>query len=116
MHPVTISRRDWLAAAGGAFAALAARPAAALALVAAKPAITIYKSPTCGCCAKWVDHVRAAGFVATVHDTEAMDPVKKRNGGSRNRIRPKAANDTKVESAVCATIAAAAAPKPASAW
>lgn len=82
MPTTSISRRDWLAAAGGALAALAARPALAAlsAPVSAKPAITIYKSPTCGCCAKWVDHVRAAGFVATVHDTNDMDAVKKRQG------------------------------------
>jgi hypothetical protein len=40
----------------------------------------VYKSPTCGCCAKWVDHVVAAGFRPTVKDTEAMDAVKRRLG------------------------------------
>lgn len=35
---------------------------------AAKTVIVVYKSPTCGCCKNWVDHVRAAGFVAEVHD------------------------------------------------
>lgn len=24
--------------------------------------VTVYKSPTCGCCTKWVDHIRDAGF------------------------------------------------------
>jgi hypothetical protein len=82
MPSTNISRRDWLAAAAGAVAVLATRPADALARTAEalKTPITIYKSPTCGCCAKWVDHVRAAGFVATVHDTEAMDAVKRRQG------------------------------------
>jgi hypothetical protein len=38
--------------------------------------ITIYKSRTCGCCAKWVDHVKANGFQTRVHDNEEMDRLK----------------------------------------
>jgi hypothetical protein len=36
-----------------------------------KPAaisMVVYKSPTCGCCRAWVDHVQASGFRAEVHD------------------------------------------------
>ena len=40
------------------------------------PAITVYKSPACGCCAKWVDHLRAAGFKVVVHDTDDLAAVK----------------------------------------
>jgi len=42
--------------------------------------ITVYKSPTCGCCKGWVDHLRAEGFVVTTHDNENMDPIKKSAG------------------------------------
>jgi hypothetical protein len=48
-----------------------------------RPAITamqVYRSPTCGCCAKWVDHVKAAGFSPTVHQVEDVSPVKARGG------------------------------------
>ncbi len=38
--------------------------------------VKVYKSPTCGCCANWVDHMRAAGFRIEVHDTEQMAAVK----------------------------------------
>ena len=38
--------------------------------------VTVYKSPSCGCCAKWVDHLRAAGFTVVVHDTDNLDEVK----------------------------------------
>src|SRR4051794_21012383 len=31
-----------------------------------KTLITVYKTPTCGCCAKWVEHMEANGFKATV--------------------------------------------------
>lgn len=41
------------------------------------PPMTVYKSPSCGCCAKWVDHARAAGFTVKVHDTEDIEQVKR---------------------------------------
>jgi len=72
-----IRSRFWtplaLAAAGFALAAFAA-PAPQ-----ATPAMLIHKSPTCGCCSKWVDHVKAAGFVTQVHDMADVDPVKDRH-------------------------------------
>lgn len=34
----------------------------------ARTVIQVYKSPTCGCCKAWVEHVRAAGFQAEVFD------------------------------------------------
>ena len=44
------------------------------ALSLAKTPMTIYKSPTCGCCGKWVEHVRAAGFIPNV--VEVDDPAR----------------------------------------
>jgi hypothetical protein len=38
--------------------------------------ITVYKSPSCGCCAEWVDYMRKNGFGPTVHDEEDMDRIK----------------------------------------
>ena len=29
--------------------------------------ITVYRTATCGCCGKWVDHLKANGFEPTVH-------------------------------------------------
>lgn len=37
----------------------------------AGPSVDVFKSPTCGCCSKWVEHMRKAGF--TVHVTEMED-------------------------------------------
>jgi len=31
-----------------------------------KTPITVYKTPTCGCCGKWVEHMEANGFKVTV--------------------------------------------------
>jgi hypothetical protein len=44
------------------------------------PAVTVYKSPTCGCCAKWVEHVKKAGFAVTVKDVSNVGEVKLANG------------------------------------
>jgi hypothetical protein len=43
--------------------------------VSPRETVTVYKSPTCGCCSKWVDHLRAAGFTVVVHDTDNLDEV-----------------------------------------
>jgi hypothetical protein len=43
---------------------------------AAAPVITVYKSPTCGCCGSWVDHVKAAGFAVEVHDVDNLSDIK----------------------------------------
>jgi hypothetical protein len=45
-----------------------------------RTAITVYKSSTCSCCTKWVEHVRDNGFQPEVHDEEDMDAVKAQLG------------------------------------
>lgn len=46
-------------------AALLARP------VLATPArMEVFKSPTCGCCSAWIDHVVEAGFEAVARDVD----------------------------------------------
>lgn len=35
---------------------------------AAAATMTVYKTPTCGCCSAWVEHVRAAGFEVDSRD------------------------------------------------
>ncbi len=51
---------------------------AATSLGAAKAAdFIVYKSPWCGCCAKWIDHLKANGHDVTVKETENLDPIKK---------------------------------------
>ena len=45
---------------------------------AADAAITVYKSPDCGCCEGWVRHMRAAGIETKVVDTNDMQGVKDR--------------------------------------
>lgn len=38
--------------------------------------LQVYKSPTCGCCTLWVDHMREAGFTAIAHDVDDLDAIK----------------------------------------
>jgi hypothetical protein len=46
--------------------------------------VAVYKSPTCGCCAKWNDHMRAAGFTVTSTDVADVAPTKDQNGVPAN--------------------------------
>jgi hypothetical protein len=39
-------------------------------------AMTVYKSPTCGCCTAWIAHVEQAGFRCTVRDLADLTEVK----------------------------------------
>lgn len=45
--------------------------------------ITVYKSPTCGCCANWVDLLKEAGFKVNVSDRKNMNAVKNTYGVGR---------------------------------
>lgn len=42
--------------------------------------IAIYKTPTCGCCTLWVEHLQANGFSPTVSNLNDLTPVKRSNG------------------------------------
>lgn len=76
-----ITRRSFVAqAAGLALAALSGERLWAQRSRFHPPTLTVFKSPTCGCCSKWVDHVKAAGFAVEAHDEEEVDPVKDRLG------------------------------------
>jgi hypothetical protein len=39
--------------------------------------VTVYKDPGCECCARWVKHLAANGFVVTVRDVKNMDEIKR---------------------------------------
>jgi len=58
------------------------------ALVIARPAfatptrIEVFKSPTCGCCSAWIEHMLRAGFAVDARDVdqEALYALKARSG------------------------------------
>lgn len=47
--------------------------------VTQKPVITVWKSPTCGCCKDWTDHVEKNGFVVKTY-TDGNDEIRKKLG------------------------------------
>ena len=71
-----IGGRYW--AALGLAATVAGVAGLALAAPSPGPEVVVYKSPTCGCCKQWVEHVQAAGFRVTVHDTSSLAGVMER--------------------------------------
>jgi hypothetical protein len=64
-----------LTLAAGLLLAPVLTPLAAAADTAA-PAVTVYKSPTCGCCVEWATHLRDNGFAVTEKDTEELYTLK----------------------------------------
>jgi hypothetical protein len=81
MHDQVMTRRTWLTmfartfGAGAAVSALLPLMNRAGAMDA-PPTITVYKDPSCGCCTKWVDHLRSAGLRPDVRDRSDMDALK----------------------------------------
>jgi hypothetical protein len=46
--------------------------------------VTVYKSPSCGCCGKWVDYLRANGFEVKVVDMDDLAEIKSASGVPRS--------------------------------
>lgn len=42
--------------------------------------VDVYKSADCGCCAKWVEHMRAHGFAVRAHDVSEPSIYRARFG------------------------------------
>jgi len=42
--------------------------------------IVVYKSPTCGCCGKWEDHLRRNGFEVVSKPVERLEQIKQAHG------------------------------------
>ncbi len=42
--------------------------------------ITVYKSPTCGCCKEWVTYLEEEGFKVTAIDSDDVDAIKVKYG------------------------------------
>jgi len=60
------------------FAALIALLIAPIAL--AGPLITVYKTPSCGCCVKWVAYLQKEGFEVKAVNRDDLAPIKQRAG------------------------------------
>ncbi|HKK27160.1 MAG TPA: DUF411 domain-containing protein [Gemmatimonadota bacterium] len=74
-----VPKSVWIAAAvlvaGGAALFALRSPAEATG-----PVVEVVKSPTCGCCEMWVDHMRDAGFRVKVRDVDYATLTASRAG------------------------------------
>ncbi len=82
-------RRIWRFAAiflvssflGMGFVGLVARAAEeADAAASGRPEIQVFKTPTCGCCNKWIEHLQKAGFDVQATDLPDLTELKRANG------------------------------------
>ena len=48
--------------------------------------ITVYKTPTCGCCAAWVDYLRDNGFQVEAHNMPTLAGIKTKHGLTDRRL------------------------------
>src|SRR3990172_12175862 len=46
----------------------------------AGPLITVYKTPDCGCCVKWVEYLKNEGFEVKAVNRDDLEPIKQRAG------------------------------------
>jgi hypothetical protein len=79
---VLLTAAACLVAASQTGGSAAARPATSAATGAAgqgPKSVVVYKDPNCGCCEKWVQHLRANGFSVAVHDTSDTTSVKRQH-------------------------------------
>jgi hypothetical protein len=44
------------------------------------PKVSVHKSPTCGCCSAWVEHMKRSGFDVTTTNVDNLGPIKERVG------------------------------------
>ncbi|MBW2392852.1 MAG: DUF411 domain-containing protein [Deltaproteobacteria bacterium] len=49
-------------------------------ILAETPAVKVYKSPTCGCCDAWIEHLESNGFQVDAENRSDMQAVKAING------------------------------------
>ena len=75
-HIQSPHRRVFILGAAAAFGSLAPKGSSA----AASPNIAIYRNPGCGCCEKWADHLRAAGYTTQMADHDDLDGLRAKLG------------------------------------
>ncbi len=66
-----MSNRTFVSVVGALAIGAAALVAAQQKPVSSRTPIVVYKTPTCGCCGMWVEHMRQNGFQPEVHDVSA---------------------------------------------
>lgn len=49
-------------------------------LSSSRDTLVVYKSPTCGCCRKWIDHMQEVGFETDIVNKSNLSAIKKQYG------------------------------------
>src|SRR3972149_1906615 len=49
-------------------------------MAAGLPTVEGYKSPSCGCCTLWVEHMQQSGFKVNVHNVRDVTPMRANPG------------------------------------
>jgi len=51
-----------------------------------QPSIEVWRSPTCGCCGKWIKHLEANGFDVAVNNAapSTLEQIKRQAGIAKN--------------------------------
>jgi len=65
---------------GQAVILLLSASSAASVLAAETNKVVIYKSPACGCCSQWVEHLEKNGFAVEIHKVRNVEPYRQRFG------------------------------------
>lgn len=42
--------------------------------------VEVYKSPTCDCCGRWIEHLQKSGFKVATHDVDNLQGERRRLG------------------------------------
>ena len=50
----------------------------------AETMLLVHKTPTCGCCSKWIEHLKKSGLKTSIQNHESLEDIKKTYG-----IKPK---------------------------
>ena len=67
---------------GGAVVAATALAGVAVAVKAQgpqRPTVIVYKTPTCGCCGKWVEHLQANGFKVETQHRDDLTSIRQQH-------------------------------------
>ncbi|MDQ3389176.1 MAG: DUF411 domain-containing protein [Gemmatimonadota bacterium] len=65
---------------GHAEPAFAAQHSASALVAADAPVVTVYKNPTCACCAEWAEHLKKSGFRVEMKEGADLNAVKRQHG------------------------------------
>jgi hypothetical protein len=78
MRSATTIRLSFLTAAAIGLGAAVARDS--IGAVTPPVVMTVYKSPACGCCKKWVEHIKASGIQVKTIDMDDLAEIKAASG------------------------------------